>query len=492
MNKQRYPGPRWEIVMGQYRGIEEFAVNELQRLIQQYPPYVIGVQSAALVRPDIDAHLVLVGTPASNRWIRELVRRKQISIPAHPEGYLLARVEGYWRPDRRLLVVAGHDAKGVLNGVVDFGAKILGQYALPPGEQDRPKALEGIPLFSRSGHPAIENRGIWSWGYVIYDYRRFLDNMARLKLNMLVMWNDCPPHNFRQIVDSAHDRGIRVIAGFHWGWGKVGLALNSRRDRAKVKAEVIRNYETNYRDTKVDGIYFQTLTEHEETTCGDRSVAALVCDWVNEIGRALLKINPRLYIQFGLHATSITKYYQDLAELDSRIAIIWEDAGVTPYAYSPTLTVAADDLVARQWIGAAEGTLAYSLKLAKFRGRCEFGLCAKGFSAINFRDDFEHHGPFILGERSSTFIRRRSAQRQEYWDSINSRWIKCLPAAARFYREVRKAAHGPMTVVALVENGLFEQAIPAAVALFAETVWNPQTDEASLLETALAPYYRNY
>ena len=46
-----------------------------------------------------------------------------------------------------------------------------------------------------SAAPALENRGLWTWGYVIYDYRRYLDNMARLKLNMLVVWNDCAPRN---------------------------------------------------------------------------------------------------------------------------------------------------------------------------------------------------------------------------------------------------------------------------------------------------------
>jgi hypothetical protein len=54
---------------------------------------------------------------------------------------------------------------------------------------------------------------------------------------------------------------------------------------------------------------------------------------VNETGRALLAITPDLRIQFGLHATSIVGNYPDLEELDPRISIIWEDAGVMPYDY---------------------------------------------------------------------------------------------------------------------------------------------------------------
>jgi hypothetical protein len=37
---------------------------------------------------------------------------------------------------------------------------------------------------------------------------------------------------------------------------------------------------------------------------------------------------PDLDIQFGLHATSILDNYTCLEELDSRITITWEDAGV--------------------------------------------------------------------------------------------------------------------------------------------------------------------
>ena len=55
-------------------------------------------------------------------------------------------------------------------------------------------------------------------------------------------------------------------------------------------------------------------------------------------------------------------------------------------------------------------------------------------------------------------------------------------------------AAGPvaaLTVTALVEDGVFEQAIQPSVALFAETVWNPHRDEAEILQLALSPYCLN-
>lgn len=40
-----------------------------------------------------------------------------------------------------------------------------------------------LPDFELNSRPAVKNRGIWTWGHVIYDYRSFIDNMVMLKLN---------------------------------------------------------------------------------------------------------------------------------------------------------------------------------------------------------------------------------------------------------------------------------------------------------------------
>ena len=329
--KPRYEGPRWSIVYGTYSGVEAVAVNDLQRLAQGCLPYVVAVQPADAFKPVAGEHALLVGTPRNNRWIADLARRKRVDVPRAREGYAVAIQDSPWQAKGRVIAVAGADAKGVLNGVADFGAKLFAREVMPLLDRHAREAFDRIPDAALSGSPAIENRGIWTWGYVIYDYRRFLDAMARLKMNMLVMWNDCPPLNLREIVAYAHDRGIKIIAGFHWGWGLGGVSLADRAARKRVKAHVIGHYESGYAGTGVDGIYFQTLTEHTETGSGGRSTAALACEWVNNIARSLLAKYPDLYIQFGLHATSIVEHYVDLKPLDERIAIVWEDAGVVPY-----------------------------------------------------------------------------------------------------------------------------------------------------------------
>jgi hypothetical protein len=495
----RFEGKRWTIVYGAYRGIEAVAVDELQRIVQGCQPYVVAVRPAAGFKPAPGEFALYVGTPANHPRIEELVRRKQLPLPSSREGcaVTLGTVPG--KAGGRFMAVAGSDAKGVLNGVADFGAKVVGKQATPIQEHDRRAAFDRLPDLTFGGQPALENRGLWTWGYVIYDYRRFLDNMARLKLNMLVIWNDCAPLNLAAIVRHAHARGIRVICGFHWGWG-LKVTLSDRAARKRIKATVLAAYEEQYRDQGIDGIYLQTVTEHAETELGGKSTAALACEWVNDIGRALLARYPHLTIQFGLHATSIVEHYEDLKPLDERIAIIWEDAGTVPYSticretgatvYTPALEFPADSHLARHGLGDVNGTIEFSKRLAAFRGKAEFGLCPKGYANLDWEHEFEHHGPFILGERTAEFIRQRHDRKKPGLDAMDRQWLKAAPHAARFYREVRAEARGPMTAVALVEDALFEQAIAPSVALFAETVWNPHQPDDALIDTSLSGYYR--
>ncbi len=486
----RFPGIRWKIIYGRYDDIQRFAVAELQRTIQSYVPYVVEIIAARDYQPREKDHCLVLGTAEDNPLVKRCIDQGWINPPVKAEGFAYRCDDSPFPPAKRAAVIAGADAKGVLNGVADFGAAIVSPQCVSLTATCRHFAVSNLKNFAYDAAPVIDNRGIWTWGYVIYDYRNFLDNMARLKLNMLTIWNDCAPLNLREVVDYAHNRGIRLVCGYHWGWGVSGLSLASRSDCEKVRDEAIVNYEKQYQPCGVDGIYFQALTEHPNTMEGGRTTAALVCDWVNLIGQALLERRPGLYIQFGLHTTSILDHYPDLLPLDPRIAIIWEDAGTTPYAYLPTLEHPADSHYSKHGLGNFEGTLAYSKKIAAFRGKTEFGLCAKGYSNLDWEFEFEHHGPFLLGERSGRFLRRRTEEKRQWNDCINAAWPPCAEAQARFYREIRAAAPGWITAIALVEDALFETGIPFSAALFAETVWNPDRRVDELTKTALCPYYQ--
>lgn len=483
IHPRRYAGARWNIYYGVYAGVEQFAVNELQRMVQRFVPYVIETRPAMAGFVAGECHALVIGTAANNPLIAGLLRQGLTAAPPGAQGYTIAALPSPWHAGCTVVVIAGADSAGVLYGVQDLNARVLAPLLTRDSASTR-AALDSIAPFAISEAPTIATRGIWTWGYVIYDYRRFLDNMARLKLNMLVLWNDCPPLNCREVIDYAHKRGIRVVLGFHWGWG-LSLDLSSAADRARIRDHVVATYRRDYRHLGMDGIYFQTLTEHTTTAVGSLSTAALACRLVNETAQALFELDPDLYIQFGLHATSIQDRYRDLRDVDKRIDIVWEDAGVIPYSYDPT-----PDPARSIWdsVSTPAGTIAYSKELAALRGRGELALVAKGWTKLNWSEEFEHHGQFVLGERHPEWMQQRLQTLAPQWQYVNRLWQRNGALACEFYREMSRAVDS-MTVLALVEDGLFEEAVQPSVTLFAQTLWNPERNSADLLAMAGSPYY---
>ncbi len=495
----RYPGTRWCIISPWTDGLGKFAVIELQRIVQQRLQYVLPLHVSADKSVIKDNHLIIVGTAEGNHLIQELVKIKSIDIPKKKEAYAVTCRPSPWGSGKKMLVVAGSDAPGVLYGVMDLcgrlqdNSTILGGILSTEAPYRLREDFDGMPEFSLCGHPLIANRGIWTWGYVIYDYRRFFDNMARLRMNMITIWNDVPPVNSPEVIEYAHSRNIKVVFGFPWGWGYEGLDLAKAEDRRAILDSVLKDYRDHYAHLNIDGIYFQTLTEHKNTHIRGRSVAAWCCELVNEIAEKLYAIKPDLHLQFGLHATSIGGNYADLKVLDPRVVITWEDAGVLPFSYDPVTFY--DDAEGPRLAGRLKEldtpskTLEYAKKLATFRKGAWFAMVPKGLIFLRWGDEFEHHGPFILGERDSNFIRRRLAERQPRWDRMNSLWLKNYTLMAKFYRGILGCNPPGMIVTGLLEDGLLEEKIQLSASLFAQIIWNPQRDDLDLLQHAMSPYY---
>jgi len=473
----RYPGPRWEMAYGSRDGVERCAVDQLHRAVSRFLPYVVRLAPAAGASAPQEGHRIVVGTPESSPLVAELCRTGTLKLPAEPESYAVTCAASPWNSERRLLAVAGADPKGVLNGVMALDAMLSSR-----------QGLEGLGDLSLSDHPRVANRGIWCWGYTVYDYRRFLDNMARLRMNMLTLWNDIPPVNCAEVIEYAHSRGVKVVLGFAWGWGKK-YDLASAAERGRLRDDVVREYDQHYQGLPHDGIYFQTLTEHHNTSVGGVTVASIVCGLVNETAGALLDRHPGLHIQFGLHATSILDNCTDLAGLDPRVAIVWEDAGVIPYSYSPVPDTTTEGENFATALDTPEKTLAYSRTIAALRPGTPFGLVPKGWMTLDWKNEFENHGAFILGERSPEFIRERLAKRQPRWDRVNALWEQHYRHAVTFYREMLAVNPTGMIAAGLVEDGLFEEKIQPSVALLGEMLWDPTREPEQILAAAQSRFY---
>ena len=107
--------------------------------------------------------------------------------------------------------------------------------------------IDPLLPYEHLSRPLVKERGLWTWGHVIFDYRRYLDNMARLKMNKVTVWNDFAPINGREFVDYAHSLGIKVIWGYSWIWDEKPEEVVTDPAARKVwKEKIVTEYADHY------------------------------------------------------------------------------------------------------------------------------------------------------------------------------------------------------------------------------------------------------
>lgn len=469
-------------------GIARCGVALLAGTIASYLPYVLPVRSVGEAAEELwqEANVIAVGDTASHPLLAQCAALGLFSVPQKAEGYAIYVGKSPFAEGKELIAIAGYDAHGILYGCVDFCNKYLGKFAFPslyplPDGFDRSLFQGELAPWCYAAAPAISHRAVWTWGHVIYDYRALLDNMVRLRLNEIVIWNDRAPINAASIIDYAHARGIRVILGYAWGWGVrceeiIADLLRGQRDASlrTLKESVIRTYEEEYASLNADGIYFQSFTELSAEEHEGVCIASLVTETVNEIAEELFSRYPSLHLQFGLHATSVRSRLFAIKEVDPRITIVWEDCGAFPYAYDPRKTEGFDE------------TLAFTQALLSLRGREEkFGCVFKGMLNLDWTRFSHFSAPYLLGERTKDFIRRRTDAKNPAWRLITAAWLKNAEYARRTVEAIARGGRAPV-IEMLVEDAMLEEKIFFPAALCAEMLWTPYEKTEDLMETVAA------
>ena len=191
-----------------------------------------------------------IGTRENNPYIKEAAG----AVLTHPEEYrILVKDDAVY--------IEGFDDSGVLYGCIDFFDKYITKCEYPHDDRYQINCFEKVlPDFEYSSYPSVKNRGLWTWGHVIYDYKGYIDNMVKLKLNTVTIWNDCVPVNAKEMVEYAHDCGIKVIWGYSWLWSTdcKKIELDKLDDYSEG---IFAQYEKEYSHLDGDGIYFQSATE---------------------------------------------------------------------------------------------------------------------------------------------------------------------------------------------------------------------------------------
>lgn len=447
------------IVYGSYTGVTVKAVELLTEiLLDSTGEYPACISAAEFERKE-NVRYIFVGTKENNDLISQM---SELTF-SEAEEYVI-RVQ-----DDEVLI-EGADEGGMLYGCVDFYCKYVmlqENTHISPG-YFRNLFADRLPDFTYRSHPDVKDRGIWTWGHVIYNYKSFIDNMVKCKMNTLIVWDDFVPVNAAEMVRYAHLCNVKVIWGYSWLWDTSfgGITREVIEESIDKIADL---YEEKYAHLGGDGIYFQSFTELGTDTLNGMLIAEAVTDFVNRVSGMILDRHPDLEIQFGLHATSVREKLEYISKVDPRVRITWEDCGAFPFHYVPEFPKGFEDF---------EGTLAFAAKLTNLRTadgvQERFGVVLKGFTCLDWRY-FEHQqGRFVLGVSSEQMQEKNVRRKEKIWKYVQAHWLSNADKAFEVIRCMQKSTGGELCITALVEDGMFENRLYFPVALYAEMLWDSQ------------------
>lgn len=433
---------RWKIVYEKYSR----AVEKIYSSVQEWVPYTLVCDKNS----DEEYNMIFIKTDSSVDGFKITVgeadgENQSIEIIAGDEINLL-----YAAADFKNIYLPYAKYKNCDN-VYDF------YHSKPFNDTLRP--------FSYASKPRIRHRGLWTWGHTIYNYKKYIDNMVTLKMNTLIVWNDYVPANIDDVINYAHENGVKIYLGFAWGWD-TSCDKNNISDTSELTKSVVEKYKKEYASLSCDGIYFQSFTELSYEDIDGVSIAEAVTDFVNNTARELYKIKADLSLLFGLHATSVRNRMDVFRKLDSRVSIIWEDMGAFPYHNSSDGT---ENFAETQEIN----------RRAQSLRNGGFGAVLKG----NYRLDwgnFEHQsGPYIMGICGEDELKRRAEEKKPLLKKIQADWIR----NAKYAHELIKDFDENTMVTVLAEDGLFEEIISYPVALYAQIMWDSSKSIDEIMHT---------
>lgn len=458
----------WQIVYSRYEGLEKKAVDLVSTELGSYIIRDAGVYSLHVLpcaKADeavIDTNAVILGVYGENAHIRRYIEESEI-----PEGgYIVKVIRDPECESRTLALITAKAPQEVFYGAVDFVDDYFAKAIPEDGclrmlhtmfDEDYGK----LPLYTHATAPRIKRRCVFTWGHPINDYRNYIENMARLKLNQLIIWNDFVPINAKDIVDYAHEYGIQLIWGYAWGWSPESCKDFHVKDLEAIKAGVLEKFEREYAPLGVDGIYFQSFTENTGAYIEGRLVADMVTDFVNETADALLARYPDLYIQFGLHAQSVKDHLSFISKVDPRIEIMWEDCGEFPFSYVPKIPDPAYFASTEEFVS----------KIVHLRGEAKVSMLMRGFTTLAWQQFVPQKGSFVLGKNHKRLIEHDRAIMEPMWRHLQTEWM--MGGGKAVYDMTNHILSENHPDIALGMAGQFAGGLWYNEACCAEILWDP-------------------
>ena len=462
----------WKVVCGGFEGPEgrasELLTAEVGEILLRdpgvYATRVLPVLAPDELKDSTNLNLIVVGTRADNPILRARVRADE--VPAG--GYL---VRAFQDGGRKVALLAGDTPAAALWAAVDFVDDGIGRLRPDRGNgllfvrdvfEDR---LPWKPGYESRRAPKTNVRSVFTWGHPINDFREYVRNLARMKINRVYLWNNEPPRNAREVVDYAHSWGIEVFWGFSWGWD-TQREKTSELPNEEIAARVLETWRTTWSKLPGDGIYFQTFTEMRKKTVNGESVAAKAVRLVNSVADKVLAERPGLKIVFGLHATSVFGALDDIAATDPRLEILWEDCGAFPFGYWVKTTEREDDAFVDRLLADE---------------RHPVGLVYKWMMIQDWTHFTFQQGPYCLGVTSRRTHENDMRLQAELWKNFTVDWERKGARAHALARRVQ--AKGPQVELNMAAQLNGPLHFPAAFS--AELFWSADEDFATIRDRVL-------
>ena len=465
----------WKIVYGEYAGPErravEFLSTEIGALVQRdpgvYTLHVVACEKAGL-ESETNRNAFVVGTRKSNALLREMLSDEDVPT----DGYLVRVTE---KGGRQFVLIAGDTPAAAIWGAVDFvddGLATMrtkgGDYALyVSGIFEKPR----LPAYESRRAPKTKRRSIFSWAHVMNDYRTYFRNLARMKFNEAILWNEFPPLNAREVAEYARSWGVNVLWGWSWGWST--NCHNVDFDHLKeLEDDIVRQWRDVWRPCGGDGIYFQSFTEINEADLKGHSVAEAVAKLVNGAARRILADEPDLRIVFGLHSESVKSRLNEIAATDPRLEILWENCGGFPF----------------KLIGDTRDATESFVKSLLDMERPATGFAYKSQVLQDWKRFAHQAGPYVLGQNSRIVIAGDRQVVEPLWQRFEGEWLMHGERAYALTRLIqsRDGNKGSLNVV-----GNLNEPIHISTALCAELFWSADEPYETILSRVLSRAWLN-
>lgn len=466
----------WKIVYGTYEGCErravEFASRELGALIQRDAGvntlHVVPCEKAGC-ETEKRRNAIVIGTLDSNPLLAACLT--SADIPEY--GYLVRVVEN---AGRQLVLCAGSHPAAVIWAVADFMDDGIAALKIRHGDgigyETEIFQAPRLGSYESRRKPKRRIRSVFSWAHVIGDYEAFFRNLARMRFNEAILWNEYPPLNAREIVDYAHSWGVNVLWGWSWGWSTSCGSFDFAR-LAELEDEICRSWRKTWKPCGGDGIYFQSFTEGVKADVRGHSVAETVVKLVNAAAGRIWAEDPGLRIVFGLHAEGVQTRLEEISKADPRLEILWENCGSFPFAISSSVD--------------ERTTLNRVKSILGLPGR-RTGLVYKSQLMQDWSRFAHQSGPYVMGRNAATVIEEDRRMDKSLWREMTSRWLTEGASAWRMTKLIHSYDNaGSLNVV--VES--MDEPIRLPTALAAEMFWSTDDSWNDLLSRVLKRAWLN-